>query len=127
MLSEGRRPRARRAPAVRPREYKLQTAVADILRAHALPEWRWSHFPAGEWRGLITGARLKRMGLMRGWPDIQLLSPIGRFYGLELKREGESLTEDQEAFQLWAIQKSVPYSVAYSIDDALAVLDAWRC
>jgi hypothetical protein len=97
------------------------------LRAHALPEWQWTHFPAGEWRGIITGTKLKRMGLQRGWPDIQLLSPTGKFYGLELKRRGETLTEDQEAFQLWAIRKAVPYSVAETFDQALAILDSWSC
>jgi hypothetical protein len=127
MLAEGRRPRPRKAPLSRPKESKLQCAVADLLRAHALPEWQWTHFPAGEWRGVITGARLKRFGLQRGWPDIQLLSPTGKFYGLELKRLGETLTEDQADFQLWCIANAVPYSVAYSLDQALAVLDAWSC
>jgi hypothetical protein len=92
-----------------------------------LPSWRWSHFPAGEQRGIITGSRLKRFGLQRGWPDLQLLSPLGKFHGLELKRLGEELTEDQADFQLWCIAHAVPYSVAYSIDEALAVLDAWGC
>jgi hypothetical protein len=127
MLAEGRRPRPRKAPLSRPKESKLQCAVADLLRAHALPEWQWTHFPAGEWRGVITGARLKRFGLQRGWPDIQLLSPTGKFYGLELKRLGETLTEDQADFQTWCIAHAVPYCVAYSIDQALAVLDAWSC
>jgi hypothetical protein len=127
MLCEGRKPRARRAPVARPKECALQCAVAELLRCHALPTWRWTHFPAGEWRGVITGARLKRMGLMRGFPDIQLISPAGVFHGLELKRTGESLTGDQEAFQLWSVANGVPYSVAYSIDEALAVLNAWKC
>jgi hypothetical protein len=127
MLCEGRRPRARKAPANRPRESQLQTEVADLLRADALDGWRWSHFPAGEWRGVITGARLKRFGLQRGWPDIQMLSPSGKFHGLELKRLGETLTEDQADFQVWCVKHAVNYSVAYSIDEALAVLDAWRC
>jgi hypothetical protein len=67
------------------------------------------------------------MGLQRGFPDIQLISPAGLFHGLELKRAGENLTDDQEAFQTWCIAHAVPYSVAYSIDEALAVLDAWFC
>jgi hypothetical protein len=125
MLCEGRRPRARKAPVVRTKESLLQCAVADLLRRHALPEWRWSHFPAGERRDVITGAKLKRFGLQRGWPDIQLLSPHGRFYGLELKRIGESLTEDQADFQIWCIKNAVHYSVAYSTEEALAVLNAW--
>jgi hypothetical protein len=67
------------------------------------------------------------MGLQRGFPDIQLISPSGKFHGLELKRLGETLTEDQEAFQLWSIANGVPYSVCQTIDQAMAVLDAWGC
>jgi hypothetical protein len=119
--------RARKAPVARPKECALQCAVADVLRRHALPSWRWSHFPAGEWRGVVTGARLKRMGLMRGFPDFQVISPAGLFHGLELKRAGEILTDDQEAFQLWCIRNGIPYSVCWTIDEALAVLDAWGC
>jgi hypothetical protein len=125
MICEGRRPRARKAPVVRPKESLLQCAVADLLRRHVLPDWQWSHFPAGEWRGVVTGARLKRFGLQRGWPDFILLSPDGRFHGLELKRAGESLTDDQEAFQLWAIRHAVTYSVAFNSEQAFAVLTAW--
>jgi hypothetical protein len=101
--------------------------VAALLRDHALPTWRWSHFPAGEKRDVITGARLKRAGLMRGFPDLIIISPAGFFHGLELKRIGEDLTADQEQFQLWAIRHNIPHSVAYSFDEALAVLGAWGC
>jgi hypothetical protein len=41
-------------------------ATAKLLRTHAAPEWRWSHFPAGEARDARTGARLKAMDLQRG-------------------------------------------------------------
>jgi hypothetical protein len=124
-LAEGRKPRARKAPVAQPRESLLQCAVADLLQRHALPDWKWTHFPAGERRDIITGARLKRFGLQRGWPDLQLLSPDGRYHGLELKRTGESLTDDQEAFQLWAIRHAVAYSVAFNSEQAFAVLTAW--
>jgi len=127
LLAAGGKPRPRKAPQYRPLESRLQCDVAALLREHALPSWRWSHFPAGERRDIITGARLKRYGLARGWPDIILLSPTGRFHGLELKREGESLTEDQAEFQLWAIRHNVPHSVAFTFDEALAFLDTIGC
>jgi hypothetical protein len=127
MIASGGKPRPRKAPAVRPRECKLQCDVADVLRAHCLPEWRFTHFPAGERRDVITGARLKRYGLQRGWPDVVLISPAGVFHGLELKRPGETLTDDQAEFQIWCVRHGIPYSVAYSLDQALAFLDALGC
>lgn len=127
MLAEGRKPRARRAPVDRPKEHKLQSDVAAVLAAHCLPEWRWTHFPAGERRDVITGARLKRFGLQRGWPDIQIISPAGLYHGLELKRVGEDLTDDQEAFRVWCLNRGISHAVAFSLDEALSALNGWGC
>lgn len=65
-------------------EFRLSCVVADYL-ARALPaDACWTHFPAGEARNAITGARLKRMGLQRGWPDYLVIFQ-GRLIGIELK------------------------------------------
>jgi hypothetical protein len=127
MIAAGRTPRPRKAPTIRPKESRLQCDVAEVLRLHALPTWRWSHFPAGERRDVITGARLKRYGLQSGWPDLILISPSGGLHCIELKRAGEQLSEPQRDFQTWAVSHAVPYVVAYSIDDALAALGHWGC
>lgn len=127
MLAEGRKPRARKTQLDRPKEYRLQKDVADVLKDHALPEWRWSHFPAGERRDVRTGARLKRMGLKKGWPDFQLVSPRGLFHALELKRIGEDLTDEQADFQLWCVRSGVSYAVARTLAEALTALDHWQC
>jgi hypothetical protein len=65
------------------------------------------------------------MGVQRGWPDFVLFDPSGRLHALELKREGESLTEDQEDFQTECIARGVPHSVSRSMDVALTVLGDW--
>jgi hypothetical protein len=127
LLAQGRKPRPRRAPKIRPREIGLQIAVAKLLTDHALPSWRWSHFPSGERRDVRTGARLKRMGLRKGWPDIVLVSPQGLFHALELKRLGENLTDEQAEFQLWAIRHNIPHSVAFTFDEALRFLNHIGC
>jgi len=126
-ICEGRKARARKAPLTAPKEYRLQTDVADVLKDHALPEWRWSHFPAGERRDVRTGARLKRMGLQKGWPDVVLINPAGLFHGLELKRAGEDLTDEQADFQVWCCRVGIPYSCARSFDEALGFLDHIGC
>jgi hypothetical protein len=127
LICEGRKPRPRKMPVIRPKESKLQCNVAEVLRCHALPTWRWSHFPAGEKRDIITGARLKRYGLQSGWPDLILVSPSGRLHCLELKRIGETLSDAQEDFQTWCIRHGVPHSVAWTLDEALATMDSWGC
>ena len=125
MLAKGRRPRPRKAAVPRPKEIALHMSVADLLRRFARLDWRWSHFPSGEHRDVRTAAKLKAMGVQRGWPDFTLFDPTGRLHALELKREGETLTDDQEDFQIWCIARGVPHSVSRSVDEALMVLDAW--
>ena len=118
--------RARREPRYRPVEYKLQCTIADTLRKYHQKEWLWTHFPAGELRTLLTGARLKRMGLRRGLPDFLLFAPNGgRPHFLELKREGEDLTVDQQETRAWCLRNDVPYAVAATVKDAVAALSGW--
>jgi hypothetical protein len=126
-LVSGRKPRATRARTVRPKEIVLHMAVAKILRDHCLPEWQWFHVPSGELRDIRTASKLKQMGVKPGIPDILLIPPTGRIHCLELKRQGEMLSDAQEDFQCHAIKHGWPHSVADSFDQALAVLDAWGC
>ena len=77
--------------------------------------------------GHADGREIETHGVRRGWPDFILLPPTGRLHCLELKRQGATLTEEQEAFQLWSIRFGVPHSVAYSFDEALAALSVLGC
>jgi hypothetical protein len=84
--------RARRAKSSAEQPFHILVAdyLALALPAHAV----WTTFPAGG-GGRIRGGILKRMGLMPGWPDIQILvrntsydaaRSMSRFIGLECKR-----------------------------------------
>jgi hypothetical protein len=127
-LAEGRRVRPRKSSSVAPKEIVLHMAVADTLRRFGKADWRWSHFPAGEARDVRTAAKLKAMGTMPGWPDFLLVSPQdGRMHALELKRAGENLSGPQREFQAWAVGNGVPFEIARSVDEALAILSAWGC
>jgi hypothetical protein len=55
------------------------------------------------------------------------VSPYGSIRCLELKRQGETLSDEQDVFWRWALKHSVPHAIAYSIDDALRALDHWGC
>lgn len=119
--------KSRRQRGVAPppaKEFSLHVMVADTLRRWCLPSWRWTHFPSGENRSAITGARLKRMGMQRGWPDFLLLSPE-RVHLLELKRKSEQLTDEQRALRDYCEQHGHPYAVVYTYDAALNQLREW--
>lgn len=110
---------------VLPLEVKTHVAVADALRIGAVAGWLWSHFPAGERRDERTGARLKRMGLKKGWSDFLLIDPAGRHHWLELKRGQAPLTKEQEEFRDECLSRNVPWAVARSFDEAIQQLTAW--
>lgn len=111
----------------KPKEHVLHFSVAKFLNDFAHPDWRWTHFPAGEIRDDKTGAKLKRMGLKPGWPDFQIVAPTGLFHALELKRAGETLTDTQADFAQWCRSHGVPHAVVDTFKDAVTVLNDWGC
>jgi hypothetical protein len=113
-----------------PLEFAVHCAVADTLRRWATPGWIWTHLPMGELRDAVTGARLKRMGVQPGWPDLILIPPAGpkfwqRPHFLELKRRGGKLTEHQAGFALWCKLNGCPHAVADSYEAAVKILQRW--
>jgi len=102
-MSEGRQlhlfkgPRQRGVKPPSPKEFSIHVSIADLLDAWCEDGWIWSHLPFGENRDAITGARLKRMGTKRGWPDFVFFHSSGRSAFLELKRRGGKPNDEQEA------------------------------
>lgn len=106
-------------------EFALQCMVADILNRWITPGWRFTHPASGELRSKATAARLKRMGVHKGWPDFILLSPAALAHFLELKRRGEKLSDDQEDFESYCQAHGYPHAWTDSFDVALAILKRW--
>jgi hypothetical protein len=126
-IVQGKKVRPRKAPAVRPLELDLHMASAKLLRQYARPHRQWTHVGHGEVRDVRTAAKLKQMGLKRGWPDFVLVPPTGQLHCLELKRTGAKLSPDQEVFRLWCIRHGVPHSTCRTLDEVLTALDSWGC
>lgn len=84
------RPRLRLTAPIVP-ENDIHVAVARALDLLLMPPATWTCFPAGNVQ--LSGqaaAKLTRMGLKRGWPDILVLH--GAAFGIELKRLGGKLS-----------------------------------
>jgi hypothetical protein len=69
------------------------------------------------------------MGTQPGWADFVLIAPKGhaieRPAFLELKRHGGRLTEAQAGFARWCKLNGCPHAVAYSYQEAVAILTGW--
>lgn len=104
-------------------ENALQQHVVRLLTAYGRPDIAWWHCPNGEWRDPRTAARLKKMGVKAGAPDIMMMID-GRFHGLELKTERGRVSKVQEEF-CEAIERAGGFfHVAFGIDEAIGALNA---
>jgi hypothetical protein len=97
-------------------EFRLSCAVAAHLET-VLPKGAlWSHLPFGENRSEITGARLKRMGTQKGWPDYLVIYD-GKFVGLELKTATGRVSPEQKAFGTAMIENGGDYFICRDLTD----------
>lgn len=124
-LFKGKRQRGVRAPSAT--EFQLHCSIADAIRATKLsPGWGWMHPANGEHRNPITGARLQRMGVQPGAPDLLLWGPPhATLHGLELKRRGQKPTTGQYDFGQQIIHAGGQWAWVDSYDGAIAQLRAW--
>lgn len=84
-------------------EAALHKAVAAYLRLALKPPTIWTTIGHGG-GGKIRGAKLKAMGVQKGWPDILVMTPSGsvgdtRVVGLELKAKRGRMTPEQIALR----------------------------
>ena len=102
-------------------EFRLSCLVADYFAAVLPAGVLWSHLPFGENRTAITGARLKRMGTQRGWPDYAIFHD-GGVLAIELKAPKGRLSDHQKAFGDALVALGGAYHVCRSLDDVDAAL-----
>jgi VRR-NUC domain-containing protein len=106
-------------------EAQIHRALVEHLRLRAKPDVLWLHVPNGERRDKITGAKLKRMGVLAGAADL-LLWHRGNSFALELKAPGGRLSEAQLAFMARFNDAGGHTAVAEGLDRGIAVLEAWQ-
>ena len=83
-------------PRRRNLEQEFHRQVADYLALALNPATTtWTTFPLGG-GGHTRGAILSGLGVRPGWPDVQIIH-LGRFYAIELKASGGTLSADQIA------------------------------
>lgn len=132
--------RFRLAP-VRPSETELHAAVANALDVLLLPPATWTTFPAGHVQlPSAAAAKLARLGLKRGWPDLLVLHG-GTLHGIELKRPGGRLSRSrvvrtrrggvrhlagQEEVFPRLVAAGMRLAVCESVDEVLATLARWE-
>ena len=77
---------------------------------------------------MVTGAQMKAEGVKKGFPDIELSVPCGRFHGLfiELKRrEGGRVSPEQSEWLNRLSEKGYRAVVCYGWHDAKTVIEQY--
>lgn len=109
-------------------ESALQQAIVTYLRAKGFIV---AHVPNGskmagsEKQRLARGARLKREGLLAGFPDLLVYAPQGRMGHIEVKAEGAYQQPSQKAVQAALEGLGQHYVVCRSIADVDETLTVW--
>lgn len=111
-------------------EDAVQLAIIALLQAALPPGAVWWATPNGEHRHPVTAARLKRLGVRPGIPDLFVLH-AGRLVGIECKAAPKRLpagkpsqakprlSAEQETMFPALAQAGCPTIVAQSVDDVL--------
>ena len=109
-------------------ESKLQQAIVTYLRAKG---YLVAHVPNGgkmpgtKIQRQIRGARLKREGVLAGFPDLILYAPKGHVGHIEVKAEGNYQEPSQKAVQALLEGLGQSYAVCRSIADVDDTLTEW--
>lgn len=90
--------------------------MTKILAVEMPDADKWFHPPNGGARDAIVGAKLKRMGVRKGIPDVLFLQPRGEytFFVGDMKWGKNRLTAEQKAWFEMFSQSGAFCTVAYS-------------
>lgn len=99
--------------------FQIQTAkLLDLLKLD------WFHTPNGGKRNLSTAAKMKRMGVKAGIPDIIIINKTltnNTGICIELKIGRNKTTINQEMWRSKFVKNDWLYFIAYSIDDIISI------
>jgi hypothetical protein len=132
--------KSKRQRGVKPKpapEFPVHCAIADTLYRWIAPGWLFWHTPNGGERTKRIdprtgrryspeGQRLKRMGLRDGVSDFLLIGPpAAQLHAYELKREGETPTEEQLQFGQDVLNAGGKFAWGDTYEHAIAQMQAW--
>ncbi len=123
-LFKSRRQRGSAPPA--PSEYQLHCMVVDTVKRWRAPGWIFTHIASGEKRDQVTAARLKRMGVVGGFPDLVFFGPQGQVCFVELKARRGRLSDPQADVASHLVAAGHGYLCSSDYRDVVDTLKAWR-
>ena len=111
---------------MRHRESKLQQMCVKYFRYRYPNEIIFS-IPNGGNRNAITGALLKKEGVLPGVPDLFIAKGNSKYHGMfiEMKYGTNTLTEEQRKVQKKLKEKNYLVEICYSLDEFISAVDKY--
>lgn len=106
-------------------EDAIHAGIIDLLKLAVAPGVLFYHIGNERKCSAREGARLKRLGVVAGMPDIALVLANGHAAYIEIKTAKGTLSPEQKAFRSFCENYSIPYAIARSISEAQEILEAW--
>jgi len=105
-------------------ETRIQTAFVKHVRLR-YPTMLMTTSPAGMIMSIGMAMKMKRMGYMKGTPDVMIFHPTEIYHGLflEFKRPGGTTSVEQKAFLGALKQLGYKTKVVYAVDEAINTLE----
>lgn len=101
----------------------LGLALPDAIVMHSPNEQSMSAFDPKA--AAISRGKAKGLGMVSGWPDLQVMLPGGQVFFIEVKAPKGLLSETQKAVHSRLRAAGYAVGVARSIADAQELLAAW--
>jgi len=99
----------------------------QITQVQIIHWLRWHKYfcfaiPNGEYRNKVTGAILKRQGVLAGCPDIEIILNDGKVLWIEVKSKKGVQSDSQKMFQKELEDRGHKYYIVRSLDDVVNIL-----
>lgn len=105
-------------------EDKIQSDIVSLISGMGIYIFAVPNSAAGKCSPQ-RAARLKATGLRAGVADLVIAGNDGKIYFMEVKTLKGKLLESQKNFMRICKERSWPYAVVRSAQDALACIKAW--
>ena len=105
-------------------EEQLHRSIVAHLRTRGAKHmvfWHTTNNP----RSRIAGARAKAMGMLKGVPDLTIITPDQQICFMEIKAPKGYLTPEQKDFRLRVEALGCVFAVVKDIDHATNLLESW--
>lgn len=105
-------------------EDAVTESIVDYCNLRGIPI---AHVPNEGKRSLQYGARLKKMGMQKGFPDLIIPIPKGKYHGLyiEVKVNNNTTTADQKKWLKILSSNGYAATACWGIDEGIAVVNRY--